>query len=150
MELLALPARGMQRWLDQRLSHYLGTGRRASSDRGGISAGIDYRHPRSLVELFLPGDDDAWEADLLAWQVLAVLDDAAGNARLGRLAAHVGIDPGGRADPSRAHRRYRVARRIAERFATYASERPDLLRGCPPAKRPAAPPRPGAPRGSRP
>ncbi|HLR56952.1 MAG TPA: exodeoxyribonuclease V subunit gamma [Beutenbergiaceae bacterium] len=138
MELLALPARGMQRWLDQRLSHYLGTGRRASGDRGGISAGIDYRHPRSLVELFLPGDDDAWEADLLAWQVLAVLDDAAGNARLGRLAAHVGIDPGGRADPGRAHRRYRVARRVAERFATYASERPDLLRGWLTGEAPAA------------
>src|SRR5690625_4148126 len=128
MELVALPTRGVQRWLDQRLSHYLGTGPRASSAQGGISAGIDYRHPRSLVELFLPGDDDAWEADLLAWQVLAVVDDNAQHAWLRPLAAHLGIDADGQADPERTRRRYRVARRIAELFTAYASERPDMLR----------------------
>src|SRR5690625_7757980 len=87
MELVALPPRGVQRWLDQRLSHYLGTGPRASGAQGGISAGIDYRHPRSLGELFLPGDDDAWEADLLVWQGLALVGDNAQHARRRPLAA---------------------------------------------------------------
>src|SRR5699024_10949490 len=71
MEILALPARGMQRWLDQRLSHYLGTGRRASGSRGGISAGIDYRHARpplarGLGELLAAEPPGTFEMELLA------------------------------------------------------------------------------------
>lgn len=128
MELVALPTRGAQRWLDQRLSHYLGTGAASGRARGGISAGIDYRSPRSLVELFVIDDDDPWQPDLLAWQVLAVVDDNAGQEWLRPLATHLGIGVHGCSDPDRANRRYRVARRIAELFAVYASERPEMLR----------------------
>ena len=45
-ELVLVPARGVERWLSQRLSHRLGT----SGSRGdGVCAGVEFRFPRSLV-----------------------------------------------------------------------------------------------------
>jgi exodeoxyribonuclease V gamma subunit len=57
-ELVVVPARGMERWLSQRLSHVLGAG--AAGD--GVCAAVEFRSPGSLVaELRLvgaPGGDD--------------------------------------------------------------------------------------------
>src|SRR3954467_15608371 len=71
-ELVLVPARGVERWLSQRLSHRLGT-----SDRGDdrVRAGGEFRFPRPRPA-GLPGarDDDPWAPDALAWPLLSVLD----------------------------------------------------------------------------
>lgn len=98
-EIVAVPDRGVQRWLDQMLSHYI---RNAGGRAFGISAGIDYRRTGSLAELFLDGRRE-WEPTSLAWQILAL-------APMGR---SIG---------------YADARRIADLLLTYASQRPAMLR----------------------
>ncbi|GFG52259.1 exodeoxyribonuclease V subunit gamma [Mycolicibacterium agri] len=44
-ELVIVPAKGVERWLSQRLSHILGRG----TGQDGICAGIAFRNPRSLI-----------------------------------------------------------------------------------------------------
>ena len=44
-ELVLVPARGVERWLSQRLSHRLGRG---DAD-DGVCAGVAFRSPRTLV-----------------------------------------------------------------------------------------------------
>lgn len=71
-ELVVVPARGVERWLTQRLSHRLGV-----SDRGGdgLCAGVEFLRPTSLVAL-LTGTErtDPWHPDRLVWSVLGVID----------------------------------------------------------------------------
>src|SRR6202012_932679 len=44
-DLVLVPARGVERWLSQRLSHVLGT----SQGQDGVCAGIAFRSPGSLI-----------------------------------------------------------------------------------------------------
>jgi exodeoxyribonuclease V gamma subunit len=44
-ELVVVPAKGIERWLSQRLSHRLGS----APGEGGVCAGVEFRSPRSLV-----------------------------------------------------------------------------------------------------
>jgi exodeoxyribonuclease V gamma subunit len=44
-DLVVVPARGVERWLSQRLSHILGRG----SGADGICAGVSFRSPASLI-----------------------------------------------------------------------------------------------------
>ena len=44
-ELVVVPARGVERWLSQRLSHVLGGG----STGDGVCAGVAFRSPASLI-----------------------------------------------------------------------------------------------------
>lgn len=97
-EIVAVPGRGIQRWLDQMLSHHLVS---ADGQAAGISAGIDYRRAGTLPELFLERGSE-WEPVSLAWRILA----------------HSGGGATG----------YVEARRIADLLLTYASQRPAMLR----------------------
>jgi exodeoxyribonuclease V gamma subunit len=45
-ELVLVPARGVERWLSQRLSHVLGCG---TGDGDGVCAGVAFRSPASLI-----------------------------------------------------------------------------------------------------
>ena len=64
-----MPAKGVERWLTQRLSHRLGVGARGGD---GVCAGVRFLYPRSLVSLLLDRDrDDLWEPDQLVWPLLA-------------------------------------------------------------------------------
>lgn len=123
-ELVLVPARGVERWLSQRLSHRLGRGERLD----GVCAGVDFRSPRSLVaELTGTVDDDPWSADALAWPLLEVVDASLDEPWAHTLALHLGhLDTGDEAEFRRG-RRYAVARRIAGLFASYAVQRPRLL-----------------------
>ena len=123
-ELVIVPARGVERWLSQRLSHHLG----AESGDDGVCAAVDFRTPRSLVaELTGVGDDDPWSPDILAWSVLDVLDAEAGAPWCAPLDAHLGRGVEGEEGELRRGRRYAVARRLAGLFASYATQRPALL-----------------------
>ena len=121
-EVVVVPARGVERWLTQRLSHRLGTGVRGGD---GVCAGVDFVTPHSLVSMLLDRDaEDPWSPDRLAWPLLTVIDDAMGTTGFEDLTAHLG---GGDPDDDRSARRYAVARRLAGLFSSYAVQRPALL-----------------------
>ncbi len=124
-ELVLVPARGVERWLSQRLSHRLGS----APDRGdGVCAGVSFRSPASLIaEITGTLDDDPWSPDAMTWPLLEVIDCSLAQPWCRTLAKHLGhFDIGDEADLRRG-RRYSVARRLAGLFASYARQRPGLL-----------------------
>ena len=124
-ELVVVPARGVERWLSQRLSHRLGTGTRG---RDGVCAGVGFASPHSLVSMLLDrGRDDPWEPDQLVWPLLQVVDDALGEPWAATLSHHLGHGVEGLEGELRRNRRYAVARRLAGLFASYARQRPRLV-----------------------
>ncbi len=124
-ELVVVPARGVERWLTQRLSHQLGTG---ASVRDGVCAGVDFVRPRSLVSLLRGRDrDDVWEPDRLVWPLLEVIDESAGEEWCRVLSRHLGEGLTGDEADLRQGRRHAVARRLAGLFSSYAVQRPQLL-----------------------
>ena len=144
-----MPARGVERWLSQRLSHRLGRG----DTDDGVCAGVAFRSPRTLVAEVTGlhhegGDDDPWAPDALVWPLLGVVDASAGEEWCRTLGAHLGHGQTGEEGELRRGRRYAVARRLARLFASYAVQRPRLLAdweagvdsdgvGCPARPRPA-------------
>jgi exodeoxyribonuclease V gamma subunit len=124
MELVLVPARGIERWLSQRLSHVLGRGRRAD----GVCTGIEFRNPHSLIaEITGTADDDPWAPDAMVWPLLEVIDQSLDEPWCRTLATHLGHFATGEERELRQGRRYAVARRIAGLFAAYARQRPQLL-----------------------
>lgn len=123
-ELVLVPARGVERWLSQRLSHILGHGNAAD----GVCAGISFRNPRSLIaEITGTTDDDPWSPDAMTWPLLEVIDESLDEGWCRTLATHLGHFEEGEEAELRQGRRYAVARRIAGLFASYAAQRPQLL-----------------------
>jgi exodeoxyribonuclease V gamma subunit len=123
-ELVLVPARGIERWLSQRLSHRLGRGTGAD----GVCAGVSFRSPHSLIaELTGTADTDPWSPDSLVWPLLEVIDASADEPWCTRLAAHLGHHHSGAEAELRFGRRHAVARRIAALFGSYAAQRPRLL-----------------------
>ncbi len=123
-ELVLVPARGVERWLSQRLSHVLGAGRGGD----GVCAGVSFRSPGSLIaEITGTVDDDPWAPDAMTWPLLEVIDASLDQPWCRILARHLGhFDTGDEAELRRG-RRYSVARRLAGLFASYARQRPQLL-----------------------
>ena len=124
-EVVVVPAKGVERWLSQRLSHHLG----ADDARGdGVCAGVDFRTPTSLVaEITGTRDEDPWSPDALVWPLLAAIDGSLDETWAATLARHLGHGlPPAEAD-LRVGRRYAVARRLAGLFASYAVQRPALV-----------------------
>ena len=82
-EVVAVPTRGIERWLAQTLSGQLGCSEGRSD---GICAGVDFPSPSRLASRALAGvlgldrEDDPWRADRLTWPVLAELEAARGEA----------------------------------------------------------------------
>ena len=87
-ELVLVPARGVERWLSQRLSHRLG---HAEGREDGVCAGVRFRSPASLVaEITGTTDDDPWAPDALVWPLLRVVDAHAGEPWCRALSLHLG------------------------------------------------------------
>lgn len=123
-ELVLVPARGVERWLSQRLSHVLGAG----SGGDGVCAGVEFRSPGSLIaEVTGTTDDDPWSPDAMSWPLLAVIDASLDDDWCRTLARHLGHFHTGDDAQVRRGRRYAVARRLAGLFASYARQRPDML-----------------------
>jgi exodeoxyribonuclease V gamma subunit len=126
-EVVVVPARGVERWLTQRLSHRLGAGVRGGD---GVCAGVEFRSPHALVAMLLGRErDDPWDPDHLVWPLLQVVDASLGEPWCAALAAHLGHGVGADAEArdDRRNRRYAVARRLAGHLASYAAQRPRLL-----------------------
>ncbi len=123
-ELVIVPAKGVERWLSQRLSRILGRGDGAD----GVCAGIAFRNPHSLIaEITGTVDDDPWASDALVWPLLEVIDETLDEPWCRTLATHLGHFEQGEEKELRQGRRYAVARRLAGLYASYARQRPQLL-----------------------
>ena len=124
-EVVVVPAKGVERWLTQRLSHRLGTGARGGD---GVCAGVRFLSPRSLVSMLLGRErDDAWDPDRLVWPLLEVIDASLDEPWCATLAAHLGHGMVGDEALLRRNRRYSVARRLAGLYSSYAVQRPSLV-----------------------
>ncbi|GGF43664.1 exodeoxyribonuclease V subunit gamma [Williamsia phyllosphaerae] len=129
-EIVAVPAKGVERWLGQRLSARLGT-----SDAGadGIAANIDFRSPTDLVDRVLGSirgyhrADDPWSPARMRWTLLGVLDTAVHDPGCEVLARHLGVRPDGSVDGHRAGRRWSTAVGLTRTFRSYAAQRPQML-----------------------
>ena len=126
-EIIAVPARGVERWLTQQLSHRLGS-RIGRED--GICAGVRFPSPAGLVNEVINGPArhaDPWSPDALVWPLLEVIDQNLTQPWCRTLGTHLGV---GASDAERGHRhgrRYAVARRIAGLFDSYATNRATML-----------------------
>ena len=124
-EVVVVPAKGVERWLSQRLSDRLGAG----PGRGdGVCAGVEFRSPWSLfAELAGTRDEDPWSPDALVWPLLAAIDHALDESWAAPLAAHLGHGLPGEEGDLRRGRRFALAHRLARLFASYAIQRPALI-----------------------
>lgn len=128
-EVVAVPERGVERWLGQQLSLRLGTGVGAGRV-DGIAANIAFDSPRSLLRQVIDGvaaDPEAaesWFADRLRWPVLHVLDEHLDDPHLHVLAAHLGH---GRSGADKRGRRLSTASTIAGLFSSYGWQRPTMI-----------------------
>lgn len=129
-EIVAVPARGVERWLQQHLATTLGTG---PIGIDGIAANIDFSSPTRIVADIVarlskdPSAAENWRAERLMWPIVATLDEHLDDPRLAVLAHHVGRDDS-RGARLRRGRRLSTARTIAALFDSYAWQRPTMLR----------------------
>src|SRR4051812_16547606 len=130
-EVVAVPTRGMERWLAQRLSSVLGS----TPDRGdGICANVEFPSPgRLLADAVAVGtgvapDDDPWRAERLVWPLLDVVEVSLSEPWLQTLADHIGGPDPSTADPVRRARRLAVVRKLAGLFDAYGRYRPEMVR----------------------
>ncbi len=130
-ELVAVPAKGVERWLAQRLSHRLG----ATSGAGdGVCANVDFTSPQRLLAAALSAAApeqaehlEAWTPERLAWPLLAAIDDSITEPWARVLRRHLYLDGHPTPDAS-SGRRLSLATSVARLFQSYARNRPDLLR----------------------
>jgi exodeoxyribonuclease V gamma subunit len=123
-EVVAVPAKGVERWLSQTIAAVLG------AERGdGVSANVSFPSPARLVAQAVAAvrghdaDDDEWAPGRVLWTLLEVVDACVGEPWCSVVAAHLGSG----ADDHRAGRRWSTAALLADLFAGYGAERPGML-----------------------
>ena len=128
-DVVAVPTRGIERWLTQRLSTRLGaTGGR----QDGVCANVEFPFPGRLIlgalaaATGVDADRDPWLAERSVWPLLEVVDECLGEPWLATLALHL---EGTRGEPEDPIRRFGVVRHIADLFDRYGVHRPDMVRG---------------------
>lgn len=124
-ESIAVPARGVERWIIQGLASRL-----------GIAANIDFPTPASLAAEAVGAasgiapDADPWRGERLVWLVLTAVDAMAFEPGGAVLARHLGVTrPGGWAEQPghRPRRRYPTAELLAGLLRSYGANRPGML-----------------------
>ncbi|MGH9068153.1 MAG: exodeoxyribonuclease V subunit gamma, partial [Acidimicrobiales bacterium] len=129
-EVVAVPTRGVERWLSQRLSLTLGCSPGRSD---GVCANVEFPFPGTLVGQALSvatGVDprsDPWSPDRAVWPLMGVVEEGWGEGFLATLAAHLGAGTDD-LDGARRARRFAMVRHLADLFDHYAVHRPAMLR----------------------
>lgn len=125
-EVVAVPAKGIERWLTQRLSTVLGVSGRSD----GVAANIQFPSPASLVAEVSAAasgvrpETDPWASEQVVWTLLRVIDSSLAEPWGTVLARHLGVgEPAGH----RVGRRYATAAHLAALFDSYAAQRPGLI-----------------------
>jgi exodeoxyribonuclease V gamma subunit len=120
-EVVAVPTRGIERWLTQRLSARLGS-RGGAGD--GICANVEFPFPGTLVAESLAlasgiaPDRDPWPPARLVWPLIDVVERALEESWLEPLARHL---------LSGREQRYARLAHVARLFDEYAVRRPELV-----------------------
>lgn len=126
-DVVAVPTRGVERWLAQRLSHHLG----AADGEAGIAANLRFDPPGRVLDDAVHAalgttrthDDDPWSRERLTWHVLATIDACAHEPWCSPLGRHLGAAD----DDVRRGRRVQVAAHLARLFRAYGAQRPAMV-----------------------
>jgi exodeoxyribonuclease V gamma subunit len=128
-EIVAVPTRGIERWLTQRLSTRLGT---TGGDRAdGVCANVEFPFPGRLIlgsvaaATGLEPAQDPWLPERSVWPLLEVVDECLGEPWLVTLARHLEGARAGAEDPMR---RFGVVRHLADLYDRYGVHRPGMIR----------------------
>ena len=127
-EVVAVPTRGIERWLTQRIASELG--RRRVGD--GVCANVEFPSPGRLVRDVLPAVPElsaaveAWEGTVLTRSLVTVLDAHLGEPWMWLLARY--INAPGAVTTFGNSQRLQAARKISGLFTRYGRRRPDMVR----------------------
>jgi exodeoxyribonuclease V gamma subunit len=124
-EIVAVPAKGVERWLAQRLSHVLG-----AKTGDGVCANVGFPWPSTLLDEAVQSASaehaeavERWAPGRSLWPLLEVIDGCTPAEPWCRpLAQHLGT---GGQDKGR---RLAVASRLAHLFDEYGQSRPEMVR----------------------
>ncbi len=125
-DVVAVPSKGVERWIAQSLSSVLGAGPDAAD---GVCANVLFPSPGRVVREALTAgsgiaaDEDPWAESRLVWALLEVIDACAGEDWCVTLGRHLGVVDGGRD----RGRRLAVAQKLAALFTSYGAQRPLML-----------------------
>ena len=121
VDVVAVPSRGVERWLAQRLSHVLG-----AVDGDGVCANVVFPSSTRMLDdaaavadPYYADSVERWSAERVVWPMMALLENMEERPWSPALSAHLAGDPG---------RRYAVAAKLARHLAAYGRSRPDMLR----------------------
>ncbi len=127
-EVVAVPTRGIERWLAQRLSTRLGTSDPGRHD--GVCANVEFPFPGRLIQGALAAAtgvdpaEDPWLPARSVWPLLDVVDECLEEPWLSTLRRHL---QGARASADEPPRRFGVVRHIADLFDRYGVHRPEMV-----------------------
>jgi exodeoxyribonuclease V gamma subunit len=126
VEVVAVPAKGVERWLAQRLAHTLGGG----SQSDGVCANIEFPWPSTVLDDAVSSVSpehatavERWAAPRARWALVEVIDASLAEPWCRSLAHHLGPTP-----EQDKGRRLAVATRLARSFDEYGRSRPQMLR----------------------
>lgn len=123
-ELVAVPSRGIERWLTQRVAS--GMAERGAGD--GICANVDFPSPRRLVHRVLAAVPDladsalVWDSPALTAHLIETIDAHLDEPWLELLARHLETEGGVSSN------RMAAAAKLAGLFSRYARRRPAMIR----------------------
>ena len=128
-DIVAVPTPGIERFITQGLGRVLGV---SEGDSDGVCANVSFPSPSVIVNHAVARASgveptgDPWLPHRAVWPLVDVIDRSAAEPWCAPLAVHLGLAQG--PDDERRNRRFAVASRLAGLFATYASQRPQILR----------------------
>jgi exodeoxyribonuclease V gamma subunit len=124
-EVIAVPTRGIERWLAQRLSTLIGV---SPGRADGACANVAFPFPGTLVGEAVAAacgirrHADPWAPERSVWPLLELVEEHLADDWLSPLAVHLE-----RAAPEGEERRFAAVRHVADLFDRYAVHRPALV-----------------------